>query len=122
MYQRFSVLYRGIDTGRAESPSAFHTQGAFHCGTREVRLRAAEFVELDIHSGQHAVKLATFLSRRCGGDGEYPQHDSSSYTPRMSVRIARSPYPAGRPPPSWRSADSSRRSRIPGRALRRGSA
>src|SRR5262245_41024831 len=27
MYQRFSLLYLGIDTGRTFSPSAFHTQG-----------------------------------------------------------------------------------------------
>jgi len=29
MYQRFSLLYRGIDTGRVTAPSAFQTQGHF---------------------------------------------------------------------------------------------
>ena len=29
MYQRFSLLYLGIETGRTVSPSAFQTQGHF---------------------------------------------------------------------------------------------
>ena len=50
MYQRFSLLYLGIATGRIPCPSAFQTQGHFTEMSDGLLLRAAQLVELDVHS------------------------------------------------------------------------